>query len=228
VTERVVAVLAQPSPSMAATLPAKLADRVVAAMLEDVVDLVTDTPMVGPALAVVPGFRDVAEAFIWPGTLVVDVVAAPTVAAVLAALAQAVPDSAVAVAVVVPDVPDLPTLLLGKLFSALAGPRGADVAVCPAQAVGGLDFGGLVAVAANLPLPNWLVESQVSLDDTHALEALRGAAPRGALSVGPGWHRIRRNADLDDLDPGLEGWEATRAYLRDPGQNDAPSLSLEP
>jgi hypothetical protein len=42
---------------------------------------------------------------------------------------------------------------------------------------------------------------------------LRGAAPRRALVVTPAWRRLRTPADLGGLDPGLEGWEATRALL---------------
>jgi hypothetical protein len=113
----------------------------------------------------------------------------------------------VAVAVVAADVPDLPTLLLGKLFSALAGPRGAAVAACPAEG------GGLVALAANLPLADWLGGLDLRLDDLDSLASLRRTAGRGELSVGPGWRRVRTVADLDHLDVGLEGWEATRSYL---------------
>jgi hypothetical protein len=202
VTDRVIAVLARPMPSLPAAL--------VAAMLEDVVDLVTGTPMVTPALAVADGFEVAARGVTWPGTQVVKVAAAATVAAVLGGLSHS---GAPAIAVVAPDVPDLPTLLLGKLFSALAGPHGADVAVCPASVAGGAAGGGLVAVAATVPMVDWLAGSPVCLDDLDALQALRAVAPGGRLSVGPGWHRITERGDLDDLDWGLEGWDATRAYL---------------
>jgi len=30
----------------------------------------------------------------------------------------------------------------------------------------------------------------------------------------PGWHRLRSVEDLSRLDPGLEGWQATRGLLR--------------
>jgi hypothetical protein len=33
------------------------------------------------------------------------------------------------------------------------------------------------------------------------------------VATTPGWHRVRTSADLDRLDPGLEGWENTRAVL---------------
>ena len=86
------------------------------------------------------------------------------------------------------DAPDLPVLLLATLFSAL---EGAPAAVAPA------DGGGLVAVAVRLP---WM--RPLALAD----------APPGAV-VSSGWRRVRAPADLERLDPGLEGWEATRAHL---------------
>jgi hypothetical protein len=195
-SERVVAVLARPS----ATLPAELA----AAMLADVIDLVADTPEVDSTLAGTKGYDVVSRELTWPGTEVVAVSADPTVAEVFEAVTTT---HAVAVAVVVADVPDLPTLLLGKLFSALAGPRGASVAVCPAEG------GGLVAVAALLPIADWLLGMGLHLDDLSALEAVRSLAPITELSVGPGWRRVRVPADALKLDPGLEGWDNTRAYL---------------
>lgn len=201
-SDRVVAVLARPS----ASLPPALA----AAMLEDVVDLVTDTALVAPALAVAEGYDVAAAALIWPGTLVVKVVAEPTLAELLAAVAAAVEAETPAIAVVAADVPDLPTLLLGKLFSALAGPRGAAVAVCPAEG------GGLVAVAVTTPIAAWLVDSPARLDDPEALDVVRRTAPTGALSVGPGWRRVREPSDVAHLDPGLEGWDATRTLLASP------------
>jgi hypothetical protein len=196
-SERVVAVLARPS----ASLPAALAS----ALLEDVIDLVADTPLVDPALVVALGYDVALRSLTWPGTPVIALAADPTIAAVLRAIPT---HEAVAVAVLAPDVPDLPTLLLGKLFSALAGLRGAAVAVCPATA------GGLVAVAANLPVAQWLAECEARLDDIDALETIRRAAPPRALSTGPGWRRVRAAADVVHLDPGLEGWDATRAYLQ--------------
>jgi hypothetical protein len=192
-TERVVAVLARAS----ATLPAGLSR----AMLSDVVDLVADTPQVESVLAVAGGY-DGAATVTWPGTRVVQVSAAPTVAEVLQASGPAA-----AVAAVVPDAPDLPTLLFGKLFSALTGRRGASLAICPAEG------GGLVAAAAPVPLADWVGALAVGFDDADAVDLLRVGAPPGGLSVGPGWHRVREISDTARLDPGLEGWDATRAYL---------------
>ncbi len=86
------------------------------------------------------------------------------------------------------DAPDLPAMLLAQLFSTL---EQAPAVVAPA------DGGGLVAVAVRLP---WAGPLGLT------------AAPPGAV-VGSGWRRIRRPADLARLDPGLEGWDATRAWL---------------
>ncbi|MBV9487237.1 MAG: hypothetical protein JO246_14410 [Frankiaceae bacterium] len=191
-SDRVVAVLARPNPALAPGL--------VDAMLTDVIDVVTDTELVDPAIVVAAGYDGVT----WPNIETVAVGPDPTIAELLLAIDA---PHATAVAAVVGDVPDLPVLLIGKLFSALAGPRGAAVAACPAV------DGSLVAVAAMWPLSGWLRDAVIRLDDPGALDAMRSAAPLVELSVGPGWRRIRREADLARLDPGLEGWEATRAYL---------------
>jgi hypothetical protein len=192
---RVVAVLARPAGGQAAGL--------VDAMLADVIDLITDTDLVQPAIVVPAGIDVSAQTAQWPQLDVVPVVADPTVSEALVAVAAPGVNAA---AVVAADVPDLPALLLGKLFSAMSGQRGAAAAVCPAEG------GGLVAVAAMAPISPWLSETTTRLDDVDALERLREAAPLTELSVGPGWHRIRTPADLARLDPGLEGWEATRRW----------------
>lgn len=173
-------------------------------MVEDVVDLVTGIDLVSVALAVPEGSRNELVDVAWPGTPVVVVPAAASVGLLLAAVASG---DEPAVAVLAPDVPDLPPLLLGKLFSALSGARAAQVAVCPAEG------GGLVAAAARLPVAPWLTATDVALDDLDALASIAAAAPPRGLSVVPGWHRIRDDADLARLDDGLEGWEATRAAL---------------
>lgn len=109
--------------------------------------------------------------------------------------------------VVAGDAPDLPPLLLGKLFSALSS---ADVAVTPAAR------GGLVALAARLPLPGWLA-ALVDLSLTGGVDELVAAAPRrGCVAVGPGWHRLSTPADLARIDPDLEGWDALRVLLSAP------------
>jgi hypothetical protein len=104
--------------------------------------------------------------------------------------------------------------------SSRIGKAGVDVAVCPAEG------GGLVALAAWLPAADWVAAlgsagqrggRWIELDDLDAVGRLRRGAPRrGALQVVPGWHRLRSPADVGRLDPGLEGWPATRAVLRPP------------
>lgn len=109
------------------------------------------------------------------------------------------------VVVLAGDAPDLPPLLVAKLFAAFDK---ADVAVCPCE------DGGLVALGVRLPTPGWYRAADVSLDTPDAVARLAAAAPRRrALAVGPGWRRMRRPEDIRRLDPGLEGWEATRALL---------------
>ena len=190
-TRRVVGVWARPAvadPALAA------------AMLEDVVDLVAGMEQVSGALVASAAAAESARAVAWPGMPVLDLAENGGVAEGVAALAAAGADEA---ALVAPDAPDLPPLLLGKLFSALTT---WPVAVCPAAG------GALVAVAARCPAPEWLVAA-VDGDDPDALARLRSAAPSRGLHVGAGWHRVRTTADLERLDPGLEGWDATRAYL---------------
>jgi glycosyltransferase A (GT-A) superfamily protein (DUF2064 family) len=187
---------------VAVVLAAADVDPLRLAMLEDVVDLVEAMQAVDAALAVRDGSDDRVRAVTWPTMPVVTVPPAAAVCDVLDASAALGADEVV---VVCPDVPDLPALLLGKLHSALTS---AQVAVCPA------DDGRLVAVACRLPPPEWLRSASVGLEDEDGVRRLRAAAPPRSLHVGPGWHRIRDVRDADRLDPGLEGWEATRALLQ--------------
>jgi hypothetical protein len=103
-------------------------------------------------------------------------------------------------AVVAGDAPDLPGLLVGKLFGA-----------CEDTAAGVLPAadGRLVGVASRLPRPAWLdgLTLDVSLDWLHE------RAPVKAVQVGPGWHRLTEPSAIARLDPRVEGWEATRALL---------------
>ena len=184
-----------------AVLAAAASDPLSLAMLEDVVDLVEAMQEVEAALAVPAGAADAVRTVTWPGMPVLEVPPAATVCDALDALAGLGADEG---AVVCPDAPDLPALLLGKLHSALTS---AEAAVCPA------DDGRLVAVATRLPVPQWLRALAPGLDEPDVVRRLRDAAPRRTLHVGPGWHRIGGPVDAARLDPGLEGWEATRALL---------------
>jgi hypothetical protein len=103
-------------------------------------------------------------------------------------------------AVVAGDAPDLPGLLVGKLFSAC---EDRPCGVLPAS------DGRLVGLAARLPRPDWL--DGVTLETP--LARLDAVAPLRSVVVGPGWHRLRAPGDVARLDPRLEGWPATRALL---------------
>jgi glycosyltransferase A (GT-A) superfamily protein (DUF2064 family) len=181
-----------------------------AAMVEDVYETVAALELVEPVLALDAddSGRDLLEALTWPGTVVVQLPRqSPNASRTRLALDALAAAGADQVTVLAGDAPDLPGLLVGKLHRALGS---ADVAVLP-----GSD-GGLVGLATNAPLPDWLAadSAAVDLDDDHALATLRDAARRRtAVSVGPGWHRVRNRDDLARLDPGLEGWEITRQLL---------------
>ncbi|MGW6199562.1 DUF2064 domain-containing protein [Kribbella sp. NPDC055110] len=171
------------------------------ALAEDTYEVLAALDRVDVAVAVAGDEHAVAEmrALTWPGT--------PTYAVdperpVLHAVELAGP--AAAVVAVSHDVPDLPGLLIGKLFRALSH---ADIAVTPAE------DGSLVAVGVKLPVAAWITELAPTFDTPLAL--LEARKPRRhAVATGPGWHRLRSNADLARLDPGLEGWDATRSLLR--------------
>jgi hypothetical protein len=174
------------------------------ALLEDTYDVVAGLELVTPALILSGEEWPAAEAITWPGT---PIVRADGLRAALERLGELGAEQA---ALIAGDAPDLPPLLIGKLFRALGH---AQAAVCPAEG------GGVVALAVPLPAPSWLFHGAARsgfdlFDLPDAFVRLRAAAPRpGLVQAGPGWHRLRAAADLDFLDPGLEGWESTRALL---------------
>jgi hypothetical protein len=200
VTRRAAVLLLTGPPAARACPPGVAPDAFARALAEDVADLLADLPGLDPVVAAAPDRVADAEDVVWPGTPVLETgLGRPS--EVFAALAHRGYDEA---AVVVADVPDLPGLLVAKPFSALAT---APVAAVPATG------GGLVALAARLPAPDWL-PADLDLDDPYAVERLRAVAPRpGDLVLTPAWHRLRGPQDLAGLDPDLEGWEATRALL---------------
>lgn len=169
------------------------------ALAEDMVDLLAALAEVEPAVACVPADRALAQALVWPGMRVYELPDL-TVASVLAAAGQ---DGYEQAAIVSPDAPDLPAMLIGKLLRPLTT---RTLAIAPA-----VNGAGLLGLAARLPTPGWL--PAVDLAGADAAQ-LRAAAPRPSdVAVSPGWHRLRGPDDLRRLDPGLEGWEATRALL---------------
>ncbi|PRY02027.1 hypothetical protein [Allonocardiopsis opalescens] len=174
------------------------------AMAEDVYDTLAGLELLTAGLVAGPRAPHGLDELVWPGTPLIrlpDDGSEPTRAA-LDQFAAAGADQA---ALVAADAPDLPPLLVGKLFRALGS---APVAVCPTA------DGRLVALAARLPAPGWL--GPVDLDGPDAMGALAGAPRRRDVAVGPGWHRLTAPADLALLDPGLEGWDATRTLLSRP------------
>ncbi|GII80932.1 hypothetical protein Sru01_59140 [Sphaerisporangium rufum] len=185
------------TPAMGAAAPPGVAPgEFLLALAEDTYEIVAGLDLVEPVIldAGIPGLDDIA----WPGTRVLPVAEPGGLAAAFAAL-RPYGEEAV---VISGDAPDLPPLLIGKLFRELGR---APVAVCPAE------DGGAVAVAARLPYPEWAAGT---LDDADVVAGLRGRAPgRRMVATGPGWHRLRSPADVARLDPGLEGWDNTRALL---------------
>jgi hypothetical protein len=193
---RRVVVLVVPQPSWAP--PGRAPDEWRLAMAEDTYEVLAGLDLVEAAVAVVGGDDAAVEGVAgvtWPGT--------PVFAVGRAFDAVDRVGEADSVVLVAHDAPDLPGLLVGKLFRAL-GP--ADAAVCPAS------DGSLVAIGFKVPVADWLRDLAPGPDTT--LAELDAAKPRRlAVGLGPGWHRLRGLADIARLDPGLEGWEATRAFL---------------
>lgn len=168
------------------------------AALADTYEVLADLVGVRSGIA---GGPEVAE-LLWPGALHVPDL---PVTALAHRLACGVDEL-----VMVPgDVPDLPALVLAKVFKVL---HRTDVAVAPER--GGA---GCVALGLRLPLASWLEEEVLDLDDD-PYERLLGRAPRRtACQRTPDWHRLRTPEALGRLDPGLEGWEETRLLLADAG-----------
>jgi hypothetical protein len=178
------------------------------AMVEDVLELVADLSIVTAAVLCVSRGDDAWAADVteltWPGTVVEQAFVDLSGELVLAGLAVAHRHGIDAAAVMAGDAPDLPGLLLGKLFRALGSSE---------TAVSVADGGGLVALASRLPVPTWLTAELAGLD-SDALVA-QGSRP-DRLAVGPSWHRLRAATDVRRLDPGLEGWASTRSLLSSP------------
>jgi glycosyltransferase A (GT-A) superfamily protein (DUF2064 family) len=193
---RVVVLVVPAQPSWAP--PGRDPDAWRLAMAEDTYEVLAALDLVDVAVAVTGGDDEAVRrvaAVTWPGTEVF------AVDRPLDAVDRVAP--AAGVVLVSHDAPDLPGLLVGKLFRAMSH---ADVAVCPAT------DGSLVALGVRVPVASWLRDLSPTPDTP--LAALDAAKPRRlAVQLGPGWHRLRGPADLSVLDPGLEGWDATRAML---------------
>ncbi|MEO3814732.1 hypothetical protein ABGB17_37535 [Sphaerisporangium sp. B11E5] len=192
---RIAAVLVTPGMGGGAP-PGVDPDEFLRALAEDTYEIVAGLDLVEPVIvaAGVGGMPEIA----WPGTRVVELPADSTLNEVFAALHPYGEQAAV----IAGDAPDLPPLLIGKLFRELGR---APIAVTPAE------DGTAVAVAARLPYPPW---ATAGLDTPGVVRHLREQAPGPrTVATGPGWHRLRTPADVGRLDPGLEGWDNTRALL---------------
>ncbi|WP_431917056.1 DUF2064 domain-containing protein [Nonomuraea jabiensis] len=168
--------------------------RFLEAVAEDTYEMVAGLELVTPVLITsVPELEEI----VWPGTKVITIKDDEPLKIILQRLKA---DQA---AVISADAPDLPPLLVGKLFRELGR---AEITICPAE------NGGAVAMACALPPPTW---ADPDLDDERIVTTLRAQAPGSRrVATTPGWHRLRTPEDVERLDPGLEGWESTRALIR--------------
>ncbi|GAA1840301.1 hypothetical protein [Asanoa iriomotensis] len=170
------------------------------ALAEDAVDLLATLNEVDPAIAALPADRPLADAVAWPSMQIYEV---PTTL-VNDTFAAAAADGYDQAAVIAADAPDLPGLILGKLFRPLTTKT---LAVAPAET-----GHGLLGVASRLPAPAWL--PPLDLDADVPATAIRPHAPNPAeVATAPPWRRLRGPSDLATLDQAVEGWDATRALL---------------
>ena len=166
-----------------------------AACLADVYEGLAD--LAGISSGVV-GDGDGVTELLWPGA--VQLSPQPTLRALVTPLAGRYDE----VVLVPADVPDLPGLVLAKVFKAL---QRAEVCVAPER--GG---DGCVALGLRLPWPSW-VDVELHLDEDPLVQLRSRAPDRTVLATGPDWHRLRTPAALHRLDPGLAGWQSTRSLL---------------
>jgi hypothetical protein len=169
-------------------------DRFALACLSDSYEVLAD--LVGVTSGIAGDASDL-EDLLWPGAVRLPAVSCQE----LVALAGTEFDELVLVPA---DVPDLPGLVVAKVFKAL---QRAEVCVAPER--GGA---GCAAIGISTPWPAWL-SGDLDLD-TNPVERLQALAPsRTRVAVAPSWHRMRTPDAIQRLDPGLEGWELTRSLL---------------
>jgi hypothetical protein len=192
----VVAVLAPPVWVPASVEPAEWRE----ALAEDILDVLARLVEAEPAIAA----TDVDALSVgWPGLRRYGLGRLDVVSLFGAATADGF-DQAV---LLVGDAPDLPGMLIAKLLRPLTT---RPMAVASAHASPDVES-GLLGLAARLPAPSWLPATEL---DQLTPQALRRLAPSPTdVAPAPAWHRMRGPDDLARLDPGLEGWDATRALL---------------
>lgn len=166
-----------------------------AACLLDSYEVVADLIGVTSGIA---GPPSVAE-MLWPGALHL---ATDTTVPVMA---QQLSETADELVLLPADLPDLPGLVLAKLFKVL---HRTDIAIAPERS-----GNGCAAIGVSLPLADWIPEDAFDLDNNPFVRLSAIAPRRSRWALAPAWHRLRMPTDLSRLDPGLEGWEETRTLL---------------
>jgi hypothetical protein len=166
-----------------------------AACLLDSYEVVADLIEVTSGIA---GPPSVAE-MLWPGALhLPNDITVP-------AMAHQLSEAADELVVLPADLPDLPGLVLAKLFKVL---HRTDIAIAPEGS-----GSGCAAVGVSLPLADWIPEDAFDLNHNPFTELGTIAPRRSRCTLAPAWHRLRTPVDVALLDPGLEGWEETRTLL---------------
>ena len=165
------------------------------ACLADCYEVAADLVGVGSGIA---GPPEVAE-LLWPGAWHL-----PGDLGVLE-LARRVAGDADELVVLTADAPDLPGLVLAKIFRVL---HRVDLVVAPQR-----NGGGCVAMGVALPPRDWLTEDLLDLERSPVAQLPSGRPGHSRWALAPAWHRLQTPDHLSRLDPGLEGWEQTRALL---------------
>jgi hypothetical protein len=127
-------------------------------------------------------------------------------------LARKVADGVDELVVLTADAPDLPGLVLAKMFQVL---HRVDLVIAPQR-----NGGGCVAIGIALPPRDWLTDDLLDLDRNPVAQLPSRKVGRGRWALAPAWHRLQRPDDLARLDAGLEGWEQTRALLAGPARSE--------
>jgi len=165
------------------------------ACLADAYEVLADLIDVNSAIA----GPDSAAELLWPGSRRLPADSS------IAQLAGLLRDEVDELVVIPADAPDLPGLVLAKIFKVL---HRVDVAIAPQR--GGT---GCVAIGVAVPLADWIEPDLLDLDGQPHAQLAADRSLRARWSLAPDWHRLRIPADVHRLDPGLEGWEQTRALL---------------
>jgi hypothetical protein len=161
-------------------------DRWRAAMAEDLLDGLNGLTQADAALGYASVDVALADAVSWPSTIRFGT-RSGSVAELLAAAGLAGYQQA---AVLAPDIPDLPGLLVGKLLRPLTTRA---CAVAP-----DLTGPGAAGLAARLPAADWL--DGIDLDTVTAAALRRAGGPPPAIATTPGWRRITGADGLETLD----------------------------